>query len=97
MTTTDPLPHLLTIDELADHLSVTVRHIRRLIAERHVPYVKVGKFVRFDTADIACWLDSARQPPRQIGDQTALLRLADTAEEYRERRNNSLARRGGTT
>jgi len=29
MTTTKPLPHLLTIEELADHLGVTVRHIRR--------------------------------------------------------------------
>src|ERR1019366_4312031 len=29
VTTTNPLPHLLTIEELADHLGVTVRHIRR--------------------------------------------------------------------
>jgi excisionase family DNA binding protein len=56
MTETYPLPHLLTIEELADHLGVTVRHVRRLIAERRVPFVKVGRFVRFDPAAITAWL-----------------------------------------
>jgi excisionase family DNA binding protein len=62
MTTTDPLPRLLTIEELADHLGVTVRHIRRLIAENRVPYVKWRHFIRFDPAEIARWLDDARHP-----------------------------------
>jgi excisionase family DNA binding protein len=60
MSTTNALPHLLTSEELADHLGVTVRHIRRLIAEKRVPYVKVGHFVRFDPAEIAVWLDRSR-------------------------------------
>jgi excisionase family DNA binding protein len=42
MTTADPLPRLLNIDELAGHLGVTVRHVRRLVAERRVSYLKVG-------------------------------------------------------
>jgi excisionase family DNA binding protein len=46
MTTTDPLPRLLTIEELADHLGVTVRHVRRLIAENRVPYVKWRHFIQ---------------------------------------------------
>jgi hypothetical protein len=58
MTTTDPLPRLLTIEELADHLGVTVR----LIAEKRVPYVKWRHFIRFDPAEIARWLDDARHP-----------------------------------
>ncbi|MFZ0172144.1 MAG: helix-turn-helix domain-containing protein [Acidimicrobiales bacterium] len=60
MTAPDPLPHLLTIDELADHLGVNVRHIRRLIAERRVPYFKVGRLIRFDPADVASWLARTR-------------------------------------
>ncbi len=43
MISTDALPHLLTIDELAEHLGVTVRHVRRQVAERRVPYLKVGQ------------------------------------------------------
>jgi excisionase family DNA binding protein len=60
MTATDTLPHLLTIEELADHLGVTVRHVRRLIAENRVPYVKWRHFIRFDPAEIASWLDAGQ-------------------------------------
>lgn len=59
---TDPatVPKLLTIDELADRLGSSVRHVRRLVAERRVPYLKVGWFVRFDPAEISAWLDQHR-------------------------------------
>ena len=60
MSTTAPLPHLLTIDELADHLGVSVRHVRRLIAERRVPHLRVGRFIRFDPADVTAWLNDTR-------------------------------------
>ncbi len=60
MASTDTLPQLLTIDQLAEQLGITVRHVRRLIAERRVPYLKVGKLVRFDPAEIATWLDLHR-------------------------------------
>jgi len=33
MSSTDTLPQLLTIDQLAERLGVSIRHIRRLIAE----------------------------------------------------------------
>ena len=33
MANTDALPQLLTIDQLAERLGVSIRHIRRLIAE----------------------------------------------------------------
>jgi excisionase family DNA binding protein len=56
----DAIPQLLTIDQLADLLGTSVRHVRRLIAERRVPYIKVGRFVRFDPAEITAWLDHNR-------------------------------------
>ncbi|MCP4959211.1 MAG: helix-turn-helix domain-containing protein, partial [bacterium] len=43
---------LLTIDEAAERLNVSVRFVRRLVAERRVPYLKIGKFVRFDQDDL---------------------------------------------
>jgi excisionase family DNA binding protein len=54
------LPKLFDITRLADHLGVTPRHVRRLIAERRIPYLKVGRLIRFDPDEIAEWLDSAR-------------------------------------
>jgi excisionase family DNA binding protein len=60
VTTTETVPHLLTLSQLAEQLGITVRHVRRLIAERRVPYLKVGKLVRFDPAEIADWFDQHR-------------------------------------
>lgn len=71
MANTDTLPQLLTIDQLADRLGVTTRHIRRLIAEKRVPYLKVGWLVRFDPAEITSWLDNTRHATRAGVDRTA--------------------------
>jgi excisionase family DNA binding protein len=60
LATTSTLPQLLTIDQLAEQLGTSVRHVRRLVAEKRVPYLEVGKFVRFDPAEIAVWLDRTR-------------------------------------
>jgi excisionase family DNA binding protein len=44
-------PPLLDVDGLAARLGVTVRYLRRLVEERRVLYVKVGRLVRFDPAE----------------------------------------------
>jgi excisionase family DNA binding protein len=50
MDTPNALPaQLLTIDQLAFQLGTSVRHVRRLVAERRVPHVKVGRWVRAST------------------------------------------------
>ena len=56
-----PVP-LLSINELATRLNVQVRHVRRLVAERRVPYIKWGHLIRFDPDDIERWLDASRRP-----------------------------------
>ena len=60
MTAADTLPHLLTIDQLVERLGTSTRHVRRLIAERRIPYLKVGKLVRFDPDEINRWLNDSR-------------------------------------
>ena len=66
MASTDvKLPSLLTIDQLARHLGTSHRHIRRLIADRRIPYVKVGRLIRFDPTEIADWIDGVRMPERR--------------------------------
>ena len=62
MPDTEELPRLLSIEQLAEHLGVTPRHVRRLVAEKRVPYLKWRRFIRFDPDEIAAWLDAARQP-----------------------------------
>ena len=37
--------------------------MRRLVAERRIPYVKVGRFVRFDPIAVTAWIDTCRIVP----------------------------------
>jgi excisionase family DNA binding protein len=62
MTSNSNHPQLLTIDQLAQRLGITVRHVRRLVADKRVPYYKVGRLVRFDPAEITDWLATRRVP-----------------------------------
>ncbi len=61
------LPRLLAIGEVAEHLGVTDRHVRRLVAERRIPFVKWGHLLRFNPDEIATWLDRARRPDEGNG------------------------------
>ena len=61
------LPHLLTIGEVAEYLGVTERHVRRLVAERRIPFVKWGHLLRFDPVELAAWIDAARRPVGRDG------------------------------
>jgi excisionase family DNA binding protein len=54
------LPELLDITAVAKHLGVNVRHVRRLIAERRIPFIKWGHLIRFDPSEIADWLEHNR-------------------------------------
>lgn len=66
-------PGLWTLEETAEWLAVTQRMIRRLVAERRIPYVKVGRYVRFRPQDVEAWRDGNVQPavviqrPRLVG------------------------------
>ena len=54
------LPNLMSIEEVAEHLGVTVRHIRRLVAERRIPFLKWGHLLRFDPNELNVWLEQQR-------------------------------------
>jgi excisionase family DNA binding protein len=54
--------NLMDIVTVAERLGVQVRHVRRLVHERRIPYVKWGHLLRFDPADIDAWLEAARHP-----------------------------------
>jgi len=51
---------LLDVEGAAEYLSVTPRFIRRLVAERRLPFVKLGRHLRFDTADLDRFIDAGR-------------------------------------
>ncbi|MGH1492072.1 MAG: helix-turn-helix domain-containing protein [Acidimicrobiales bacterium] len=51
---------LLDIDGAAERLAISPRFMRKLVAERRIPFLKVGRLVRFDVADLNRWLDGCR-------------------------------------
>jgi excisionase family DNA binding protein len=53
-------PRLWSMPEVAAHLSTTQRHVRRLVEEKRIPYLKVGHFLRFDPDELDHWLDEQR-------------------------------------
>jgi excisionase family DNA binding protein len=53
---------LLEINGAATYLDDTVRHLRRLVDERRIPFVKVGGKIRFRIADLDTWLDESTVP-----------------------------------
>lgn len=61
---TNPAARVLNLQEAAEFLSTTERHLRRLVAERRIGFVKVGRFVRFQVADLDSYLAAQRVAPR---------------------------------
>lgn len=53
---------LLTIEEAAERLGVTPRMIRRLTTSRRLPFVKVGRLVRFREADLVEFVEAWTVP-----------------------------------
>ena len=53
---------LVDISWVARRLGVTERHVRRLVAERRIPFIKWGHLLRFDPDEIEAWIDGGRRP-----------------------------------
>ena len=54
------MDRLLTVEEAADRLGTSVRFVRRLIVERRIAYVRVGRHVRIAEADLASFVAAGR-------------------------------------
>ena len=54
------LPKLVDIETVAQSLGVGVRHVRRLVDGRRIPFVKVGRYVRFDVDEVMDWVEVHR-------------------------------------
>ena len=57
-----PSNPLLTVAQAGEYLGTGERFIRRLITERRIAYVKIGKYVRLERATLDALVDSGRVP-----------------------------------
>lgn len=51
---------MLTVPEVAERLGTSQRFVRRLIAERRIPYTKLGKHVRLVDVDVEAFIAAGR-------------------------------------
>ena len=57
---------LLDVEGAAQRLGVSTRWVRRAVAERRVPFVKVGRYVRFRDGDLAAYIDRPTVRPVEV-------------------------------
>lgn len=55
----EPEP-LMTIEEVAARLAVSVRYVRRLVNERRIAYIKCGHLLRFERAEVERFIAESR-------------------------------------
>jgi excisionase family DNA binding protein len=65
--TAQPVPgataRLLTVEAAAERLSTSTRFVRRLIAERRIEFVKIGRHVRISEAALVQFIEAGRVEP----------------------------------
>jgi excisionase family DNA binding protein len=54
------LDTLLSVEQAAERLGTSVRFVRRLVFERRIAYMKVGRHVRIATCDLDGFIAAGR-------------------------------------
>lgn len=54
---------LLTIREAAGRIGMSVRYVRRAVAERQIAFHRIGRSIRIDPADLAAFVHAGRVEP----------------------------------
>jgi excisionase family DNA binding protein len=54
------MDRLLSPQEVADRLGTSLRFVRRLVLERRIPFIKVGRHVRIAASDLDAFIAAGR-------------------------------------
>ncbi len=65
---------LLTMDEAAELLAVSRGTMERLVADRRIGTVRIGRSVRFSEANLHSFVEVNTSPPRQAAPRIAITR-----------------------
>ncbi len=84
---------LLTVEAAAERMSTSVRFVRRLIAQRRIEFVKVGRHVRISESALAEFIESraasAHDPSRHVAQDEGSCLMAN---KYGHRRFGNVRR-----
>ena len=56
----EPLPALVDIVAVAQALGISMRQVRRFVADGQIPFVRVGHLIRFDPDELNDWINARR-------------------------------------
>ena len=51
---------LMTVEQAGEYLGTGTRFIRRLITERRISFIKIGKYVRLERSTLDAFVDAGR-------------------------------------
>jgi len=58
---------LLNVQEAADYLGLKVSTLYEWVSEKRIPYIKAGRLVKFDLADLDSFIEKSKvKPVREI-------------------------------
>jgi excisionase family DNA binding protein len=64
------LDKLLTPQEAAERLGTSLRFVRRLVFQRRIPFIKVGRHVRIASSDLDAFIAAGRVEPGFLPNST---------------------------
>lgn len=70
------LEHLLTPEDVADILKLGKKAVLRLVKQNEIPYIRIGRHVRFSMPALNAWINSGKK----IEDGKNLLTLEQAAK-----------------
>ena len=56
---------LLTIQEAAEFLNLKVSRMRTAVFKKEIPYIKLGRLVRFDPNDLIKWVEKQKEETKE--------------------------------
>jgi excisionase family DNA binding protein len=63
-TETNTAPRLVTVNDAARYLAVSVSTLYGWVYQRRIPFVKVGRALRFEMSDLDNFVERNRTQPR---------------------------------
>jgi excisionase family DNA binding protein len=58
-----PRGDVLTVDQAAERMNMSVRYVRRLVADRRIAFHRIGRSIRLTAADVDAHVAAGRVEP----------------------------------
>ena len=60
-------PRLLSIEQVSQYLDLSIHTVYRMVSQRRIPFVKMGRLTKFDRCEVDKWIMlhsvKVRRPP----------------------------------